>query len=68
VTLPESGWRGYGSPSHPYTLPRASLLRANDAEYALREVAFRSWLIRCPHKAAEVNLALEMVLLSERRL
>lgn len=32
-----------------------------------REVAFRSWLIRCPDKAAEVLLALETVLIPQRR-
>lgn len=66
MTLPEKGWRGYGSPSHPFSL-RPALILANEAEFDLREVAFRSWLIRCPDKAAEVLLALETVLVPQRR-
>lgn len=50
MTLPEHGWKGYGSPQHPWmrvTRAADSLRRAaianDDALHANREAAFARW-------------------------
>jgi hypothetical protein len=71
MTLPESGWAGHGRPGFLCEAAkklRAAAIEADDQGHDLREVAFRSWLIRCPDKAAEALIALETALVSERRL
>lgn len=71
MTLPESGWRGHGAPGFLCEAAknlRAAAIQADDLGHDLREVAFLSWRIRCPDKAADALIALETALVSERRL
>jgi hypothetical protein len=69
MSLPEKGWLHHGRPGFLCEAAkklRAAAIEADDLGHDLREVAFRSWLIRYPDKAAEALLMLETALVPYR--
>jgi len=59
VSLPNSGWRGYGSPNHPYTIryarnPVADFCRlADEAEARLAHEGIKPELLACLARIGE---------------
>jgi hypothetical protein len=50
MTLPESGWKGYGRPDHPYSKPQTDAVAMHEwhaevAEYRLRHCGIKPELL-----------------------
>lgn len=50
MTLPESGWKGYGRPGHPYSKPHVDAVAMHEwhaevAEYRLRHCGIKPELL-----------------------